>query len=101
MKYRKKPVIIDAMQLFQCDFDFVYKNEVQKDSTIHGFYHHVMRAKIWLIRSRNGMVVASIDTLEGRHRFTDGDWLIRGVKGEYYFCKPDIFEETYEPVSNL
>jgi hypothetical protein len=39
-----------------------------------------------------------IGTLEGAHRADPGDWIIRGVKGELYPCKPDIFAETYEPV---
>lgn len=39
-----------------------------------------------------------IDTLEGGHRVCPGDWIITGVKGERYPCKPDIFDETYEPV---
>ena len=40
----------------------------------------------------------SIDTLEGSMAATAGDWIIRGVKGEFYPCKPDIFEATYAPV---
>jgi len=39
-----------------------------------------------------------IDTLEDGHNVCPGDWIITGVKGEYYPCKPDIFEETYEKV---
>ena len=39
-----------------------------------------------------------ITTLEGRMEATEGDWLIRGVNGEYYPCKPDIFEKTYDIV---
>lgn len=39
-----------------------------------------------------------IHTLEGIMRVTEGDWIITGVKGERYPCKPDIFEATYEPV---
>jgi len=39
-----------------------------------------------------------ISTLEGRHIVSEGDWIITGVKGEHYPCKPDIFEMTYEPV---
>ena len=39
-----------------------------------------------------------LGTLEGVHRVTWGDWIIRGVQGELYPCKPDIFEQTYEPV---
>lgn len=38
-----------------------------------------------------------IDTLEGSHRASPGDYVIRGVQGEFYPCKPDIFEATYEP----
>ena len=41
-----------------------------------------------------------IDTLEGGHIVCPGDWIITGVKGEYYPCKPDIFEQTYEPVDD-
>lgn len=39
-----------------------------------------------------------IKTLEGEHRVCPGDWIIRGLAGEYYPCKPDIFAATYEPV---
>ena len=38
-----------------------------------------------------------IETLEGRHQANPGDWIIRGVKGEFYPCKPDIFAATYDP----
>lgn len=41
-----------------------------------------------------------IETLEGQMRATVGDWIIRGVEGEFYPCKPGIFEQTYEPVSD-
>lgn len=40
----------------------------------------------------------AVDTLEGQMTASPGDWIIRGVKGEFYPCKPDIFEATYEPV---
>ncbi|RJP44494.1 hypothetical protein C4587_01785 [Candidatus Parcubacteria bacterium] len=39
-----------------------------------------------------------VPTLEGRHVASPGDWIIRGIKGEIYPCKPDIFAATYEPV---
>ena len=45
----------------------------------------------------DGHVIA-IDTLEGEMHADPGDWIIRGVQGEFYPCKPDIFEATYEPV---
>lgn len=40
-----------------------------------------------------------IDTLEGGHRVCPGDWIIEGVIGEFYPCKPDVFEQTYEPLT--
>ena len=40
-----------------------------------------------------------IPTLEGNHQANTGDWIIKGVKGEFYPCKPDIFEQTYKPTS--
>ncbi|WP_422446026.1 hypothetical protein [Thermoanaerobacterium sp. DL9XJH110] len=41
-----------------------------------------------------------IETLEGPLRASPGDWIIRGIRGELYPCKPDVFERTYEPVSD-
>jgi hypothetical protein len=72
MKYRKKPVVIDAVQWFKDgDHPMVFTN----DDGTH---------EIW--------------TLEGNMRVTPGDYIITGVKGEHYPCKPDIFEMTYERV---
>lgn len=59
-KYRKKPVVIEAVQLTR---------------------------------------PMTVETLEGTMRGDPGDWLITGVAGEQYFCKPDIFDKTYELVS--
>jgi tripartite-type tricarboxylate transporter receptor subunit TctC len=50
-----------------------------------------------LIDLMAGRVVGMIDALEGAHYVIPGDWIITGVKGEHYPCKPDIFEMTYEP----
>lgn len=68
MRYRKKPVVIDA---------------VQWTGTNHRG------------RFRGGLV---IKTLEGEHLANIGDYIIKGVHGEFYPCKPDIFRETYEEV---
>jgi hypothetical protein len=73
MKFRKKPVVIEATQWF-------------KDGD-----HPAVRRGRFTGR-------ALVDTLEGEHMVTPGDWIITGVKGEHYACKPDIFEMTYEPV---
>lgn len=81
-QYRKKPVVIEAIQYDGDNWDDI---EVWTD----------FRAKHW--RSSN---VMAIETLEGTMTTNVGDWIIKGVKGEFYPCKPDIFEATYEPTTN-
>jgi len=49
---------------------------------------------MWMVDDGEALI---IDTLEGEHRTDPGDWIICGVAGEFYPCKPDIFEATYEP----
>lgn len=86
MKYRKKPVIIEAVQHFG------------------NMGSHTAAIPVWLIEACvSGVVFARgsetiIKTLEGEHKVSDGDYIIRGIKGELYPCKPDIFEATYEAV---
>ncbi len=79
MKYRKKPVVIDAI----C---FNGRNSAD----IHEFAGASVREPV-------GERYLEIETLEGMHRAVPGDYIIRGVAGEFYPCKPDIFEQTYEP----
>lgn len=85
MKYRKKPVVIEAIQ-FPPDGivtrEFLDFLGVSEDQAIPGESYNY-----W-----------SIDTLEGTMKANRGDWIIKGVRGEFYPCKPDIFEATYEPV---
>lgn len=82
MRFRKKPVVIEAMQ-FTGDAEAVFAFMEDADP----------RAAAW--ESGSGIV---IDTLEGQMVASRGDWIIRGVKGEYYPCKPDVFAATYEAV---
>ena len=82
-QYRKKPVVIEAVQVTDSTFD----NDHPNDEHIVGVRYDP--------RER----CAYIDTLEGRMRADLGDWIIRGVKGELYPCKPDIFEATYDAVA--
>jgi hypothetical protein len=83
MKYRKKPVVIDAVQ-----FDGTYECYINDIVPFCG-YDNLGRYIIdkFLIK-----------TLEGTHLAIKGDWIIKGVNGEFYACKPDIFEKTYEKV---
>jgi hypothetical protein len=86
-KFRKKPVVIDAMQLTpECDLD-------QLCEFMGG---EAKRNIDFSINYVNRFVV--IQTLEGSMTARLGDWIIKGLAGEYYPCKPDIFEKTYEAV---
>jgi hypothetical protein len=85
--YRKKPVVIEAIRLPGADEDATDDVVAQ--------LHHVLRDATWA-SERDGAL--SITTLEGTMLANPGDWVIRGIKGECYPCKNDIFEATYEPV---
>ncbi|MDK7377493.1 hypothetical protein QP531_06635 [Peptoniphilus harei] len=77
MKYRKKPVVIEAIK---------YEKE------------HIGRALDFCNKLRYSPFDNEyyVDTLEGFMKVTEGDFIIKGVNGEFYPCKPDIFEKTYE-----
>lgn len=96
MKYRKKPVVIEAIQLKDDDYsitsvlEFIgevngidISNPFERDS-IHGYIDKIKREGLY------------INTLEGKIHASIGDYIIRGVVGEFYPCKPEIFEQTYE-----
>lgn len=84
-KFRKKPVEIEAWQLPPI-------GEAASDEFLE-FLHTMDRE--WSCE-RDGTL--SIYTLEGEMMASPGDYIIKGIKGEYYPCKPDIFEMTYDPV---
>lgn len=87
MQYRKKPVVIEAMQFTNDSKDKVFRwgSELQMN-----IYPSFQDEKPCLM----------IPTLEGEMTCSLGDWLIKGVNGEFYPCKPDIFEKTYEKVGD-
>lgn len=89
MKYKKKPVVIDAVQWNGKNFDEVM-NFMQE---FHGHKRAYEDAEEGAIKSG----IISIRTLEGVMSASTNDWIIKGVQGEFYPCKPDIFEKTYEP----
>ena len=75
MKYRKKPVVIDAVQFRKAgDHPAVLSDEL----------------------SPTGFAIYTLENTKIKHEVALGDWIITGVKGEVYPCKPDIFEATYE-----
>ena len=84
-KYRKKPVVIEAVQ-----FEGTREGQQQVEQFIGGVVGSTQvgdTLTLW------------IETLEGGHVASPCDWIIRGVKGEFYPCKPDIFASTYEAIN--
>jgi hypothetical protein len=121
MKFRKRPVVIEATQWFRngdhpddyteehsLAFDDIPPAIVRREqgwegevvryfrrpkSEYEGLKVHEPCGNIWHVHGW-------IDTLEGGHIVCPGDWIITGVQGEVYPCKPDIFAATYEPVES-
>lgn len=79
-RYRKKPVVIEAAGPITVD--------------------NVADIARWADAAYSPMPAIFVETLEGEMRADLGDWIIRGVQGEFYPCKPDIFAATYEPVED-
>lgn len=111
MKFRKKPVVIEATQWFKNgdhpeDGPRTFVNEAgdpfPKEGSVVRYFRRPDKAYAGeRVCEQCGNVMHDhgwIDTLEGGHIVCPGDWIITGVKGERYPCKPDIFEQTYEPV---
>lgn len=100
MKYRKKPVEIEAIQ-FKLIREIPFKYGVAKEyneGEIASFIGNIVRTRHEPNETPEGNVYFEIETLEGTMKASLGDWIIKGVKGEFYPCKPDIFEATYERV---
>jgi len=98
-RYRKKPVIIDAIQWFK-NGDHPEDQSTEKEGNVVRYYRNPLVNGAGLCK-HCGIVMVNhgwIDTLEGGHIVCPGDWIIKGIKGEFYPCKPDVFEATYELV---
>lgn len=95
-KYRKKPVVIDAWKLNLQDLPGVIRLYEMVNKVDLSTVYMVGSSYITdLIKRKGGL---PIPTLEGEMLASDGDFIIKGVNGEFYPCKPDIFEQTYEAV---
>lgn len=94
LQFRKKPVVIEALK-FEYTVDGLEAliafcgDELLKFGTER---HMGAKAWAWIGTLEDG------DNGEAKHVATEGDWIIKGVQGEFYACKPDIFEMTYERV---
>jgi len=103
MKYRKKPVVIEAIQfveLSRTQGKFAERVEYN-DKAILDFVGLPLRVKTTPdVGNPLGKVSIEIPTLEGAMQAQVGDYIIKGVNGEFYPCKPDIFAKTYEKVEH-
>lgn len=84
-KYRKKPVVIEAFQWFG--------DRGQADAMDPVLWVEKNGGETWIDPATGRLY---IETLEGRMAVSNGDYIIKGVKGEFYPCKADIFEMTYD-----
>ncbi len=120
-QFRKKPVVIEATQWFKngdhpLDYSRSHTGYDKSIDDVREYPPEERKANDWegdIVRYYRDPEVSGdtackhcqqtmhvhgwIDTLEGGHIVCPGDWIITGVKGEHYPCKPDIFEATYEP----
>ena len=107
-KYRKKPVVVEAFQMTEHDEQLIIKKTrgpnwpnwlvdavLTKNPSDEGCLFYEIK-----LDSYKGTTwgLIKINTLEGEHTVSENDWIIKGVKGELYPCKPDIFKMTYEEV---
>lgn len=90
-KFRKKPVVIEAIQWGGSNLKEII-NFTGLHESISNWSWEEYQKLVWA----DGL---KIFTLEGPLKASVGDWIIRGVKGEFYPCKPDIFDATYEAVT--
>ena len=110
-KYRKKPIVIDATQWFQNGDHPDDDTYEVRPSTGGPFQSEGKIVRYYLLPDDDSQRKCEkcstimhlhgwIDTLEGGHNVCPADWIITGIKGERYPCKPDIFEATYEKVGD-
>ena len=92
-KFRKKPVVIEAIQWDNVNYKEIGNwmgKEIEPELKSDTAYVAGQGAPVFTI---------SIETLEGTMTAMPGDWIIKGVNGEFYPCKPEIFKQTYEEVA--
>lgn len=94
MRYKKKPVEVAAIQ-----FDGLNLEEIK--SFVGDKLHYDIIDSAWQVGKGAPHILMYIKTLEGDMNVSKYDYIIKGVKGEFYPCKPDIFEKTYELVDKL
>ena len=92
MKYRTKPVEIEAIRWTGLNFEEI--KTFVGDSLIYGIIDTA-----WEVGKGRPFVLMKIKTLEGDMHVSEGDYIIKGLRGEFYPCKPDVFEKKYELIN--
>ena len=93
MKYRKKPIVIEAFQMTEARRS---DNSEWPSWLSQAWQRDPGENALWIDPDDPAREKLVVGTLEGVHRVTWGDYIIQGVQGELYPCKPDIFEATYD-----
>lgn len=96
MKYRKKPVVIEAFEWLKGAKEPHFIHRAFREGVIEIVKIQKLSNTFIETLNQSGVTVLKIKTLEGYMYAFEGDFIIKGVKGEFYSCKPDIFKETYE-----
>ena len=95
-KYRKKPVVFEAFQMTK---ERRWDNSEWPNWLHKAWNREPSEGALWIDPDHNSDKERLVcGTLEGVHRIDWNDWIIQGIKGEIYLCKPDIFDATYEEV---
>ena len=94
-KYRKKPVVIEAFQMTKARR---WSNSEWPDWLHEAWNKEPSEGALWIDPDDQTKSNLVCGTLEGAHRISWNDYIIKGVQGEIYPCKPDIFEQTYDMV---
>lgn len=89
--YKKKPVVIEA---------FLWTGGPSQTEDPEWIVDAIRKGTVWFVGDEDYVVLMRIRTLEGVHTAQPGDYIIKGVKGELYPCKPDIFALTYDKVDD-
>lgn len=102
MKFRKKPVVIEAVRVV---YQEMLRDGPEGPPVLNApeWFNQAVRDEIVTLSTRGARdyAVLDINTLEGTMEATPGEWIIRGIKGELYPCKADIFAATYEPADDV
>jgi len=96
-RFKKKSVVIEAIQLSWSNWDDVC-NFVTGEAFGRGVYLNPDTLEALPMEESSNVMGLIIKTLEGEMLARQGDYIIKGVNGEFYPCKPDIFEKTYDAV---